>query len=296
MADAATALRVMTLLKGVASRGTTVICSIHQPRPQVFDLLDTVMLLSRGQVAYFGATEDAESYFSAVGRPFPEGPTHPADAMLALCCRGDGGALPMLFQRCGLVENGMYRSYGGSTSAASALVISAVAGTNLGSGNVGGLGSGGGGGGSIVDGLEMDTQASRRDRGSQRKSLSSLAVESGIDPSTIDVEAQGRRGSVGGGVSGLEGGTGLEEERKNKPGLFSRWCCGTKGARHPRTAGFLVQTESLSRRLLLRAVRHPLLLALHFGGAIAMAACLGTIFQGKLKLTFDGAQSRFVNL
>lgn len=62
----------------------------------------------------------------------------------------------------------------------------------------------------------------------------------------------------------------------------------------PPKAGFLVQTEALSRRLLLRAVRHPLLLMLHFGGAVAMAVCLGTIFQGKLEFTFDGAQSRCV--
>lgn len=40
--DAATALRVMTLLKGVASRGTTILCSLHQPRPRVLNLLDKV--------------------------------------------------------------------------------------------------------------------------------------------------------------------------------------------------------------------------------------------------------------
>lgn len=49
-ADAATALRLMTMIKGIAVRGTTVLCSLHQPRPMVVELLDKVILLSRGQV------------------------------------------------------------------------------------------------------------------------------------------------------------------------------------------------------------------------------------------------------
>ena len=107
-ADAATALRVMTLIKRVASRGTTVLCSLHQPRPRVLNLLDKVILLSKGRVAFFGNTGEAEPYFSSIGRPFPSGQPHPADAMLALCCREDGGDLPLLFRRAslGLSVNG----------------------------------------------------------------------------------------------------------------------------------------------------------------------------------------------
>ncbi|CAN0493470.1 unnamed protein product, partial [Laminaria digitata] len=40
----------MRLLSEVAARGTTVLCSLHQPRPQVYDALDRVLLMSRGQV------------------------------------------------------------------------------------------------------------------------------------------------------------------------------------------------------------------------------------------------------
>lgn len=67
--DSSTALTVMQLLAKVASRGTTILCSLHQPRPQVLGLLDQVMLLSRGQVAYFGAPSAAASYFDTIGRP-----------------------------------------------------------------------------------------------------------------------------------------------------------------------------------------------------------------------------------
>lgn len=40
--DSSTALRVMQLLSQVASVGTTVVCSVHQPRPEVVRLIDKV--------------------------------------------------------------------------------------------------------------------------------------------------------------------------------------------------------------------------------------------------------------
>ncbi|CAN0070216.1 unnamed protein product, partial [Ectocarpus sp. 8 AP-2014] len=251
--DAATALRVMVLLKGVASGGTTVLCSLHQPRPRVLNLLDNVMLLSRGKVAYFGSPQGSESYFSSVGRPFPAEQPHPADAMLTLCCREDGGALPALFERCAFVENGVYCV----PSAVTAAFVRA--------------GEGGGGGGGAEEpgsGMSSSRQSLRRD-GSQHR----------------DLEAQSMAGAGGGHQDD-------EEEEEEAPWLD---CCaeGKDRRRRSPTAGFLVQTEALCRRLLLRAVRHPLLLLLHFGGAVAMAACLGTIFQGRLGFTLDGAQSRF---
>lgn len=59
----------MQLLAKAAGHGTTILCSLHQPRPQVLGLLDQVLLLSRGQVAYFGAPSAAASYFDTIGRP-----------------------------------------------------------------------------------------------------------------------------------------------------------------------------------------------------------------------------------
>ncbi|CAN0512605.1 unnamed protein product, partial [Ectocarpus sp. 12 AP-2014] len=249
--DAATALRVMVLLKGVASRGTTVLCSLHQPRPRVLNLLDNVMLLSRGKVAYFGSPQGSESYFSSVGRPFPAEQPHPADAMLTLCCREDGGALPALFERCAFVENGVYCV----PSAATTAFLRA--------------GEGGGGGAEEPgSGMSSSRQSLRQD-GSQHR----------------DLEAQSVAGAGGGHQDDEEG-------QEGAPWLD---CCAEGKGRRRRSpsAGFLVQTEALCRRLLLRAVRHPLLLLLHFGGAVAMAVCLGTIFQGRLGFTLDGAQSRF---
>lgn len=54
-----------------------------------------------------------------------------------------------------------------------------------------------------------------------------------------------------------------------------------------------MQFLALSQRLLLQARRHPLLLALHLGGAAAMGLCLATVFRGGLRLDLAGAQNRF---
>lgn len=63
----------MQLLSDMASRGTTIVCSLHQPRPQVYHLLDRVLLMSRGQVAFFGPPAAAPGYFASVGRPLDGG-------------------------------------------------------------------------------------------------------------------------------------------------------------------------------------------------------------------------------
>lgn len=87
----------MQLVSQVASRGTTVLCSVHQPRPAVVELLNGVILLSRGNVAFAGRPEKAASYFASINRPFSMPPlgeakgneivsegseVSPADAML----------------------------------------------------------------------------------------------------------------------------------------------------------------------------------------------------------------------
>lgn len=68
--DSSTALTTMQLLSSIASsRGTTVVCSLHQPRPQVYDSLDRVLLMSRGVVSFFGPPSSTAAHFVSVGRP-----------------------------------------------------------------------------------------------------------------------------------------------------------------------------------------------------------------------------------
>ena len=53
--DSYTANEVMTVVKSLAGHGITVCATIHSPTPYCFNLFDSLLLLLRGQVIYFGA-------------------------------------------------------------------------------------------------------------------------------------------------------------------------------------------------------------------------------------------------
>ena len=48
------AINVISILKKIAISGKTVICSIHQPSSQLFEMFDHFLLMARGRVAYVG--------------------------------------------------------------------------------------------------------------------------------------------------------------------------------------------------------------------------------------------------
>lgn len=76
--DAASAASVVRTLKALAVQGCTVVMSIHQPRSNIVDLIDDVILLCHGRMCYSGPLADAEAFFRRLG--FPRAPTHnPAD-------------------------------------------------------------------------------------------------------------------------------------------------------------------------------------------------------------------------
>lgn len=67
---------VYSLLKAVtpvifARLQGTVMMSLLQPPPEVFDLFDDVLLLSEGQVVYHGPREDVVGFFSNMGFSIP---------------------------------------------------------------------------------------------------------------------------------------------------------------------------------------------------------------------------------
>nr|DAD42458.1 TPA_asm: hypothetical protein HUJ06_000688 [Nelumbo nucifera] len=57
--DSAAAFFVIQTLRTAALDGRTVICSIHQPSSEVFDLFDDLFLLSSGEAVYFGDAKKA---------------------------------------------------------------------------------------------------------------------------------------------------------------------------------------------------------------------------------------------
>ena len=80
--DAFTANHLMHTLKDLADTGRTVICSIHQPRSDIFGLFDHILLLTRGgRPAFSGPARWLVPYLSQQGFKLPE-LTNPADFAL----------------------------------------------------------------------------------------------------------------------------------------------------------------------------------------------------------------------
>lgn len=75
--DSSRALSVMTLLKQLTQRQQqTIICSIHQPRSNIFQLFDRVILLAKGRVIYSGPRDQVIDFFRQNGYKCPKGFNH----------------------------------------------------------------------------------------------------------------------------------------------------------------------------------------------------------------------------
>ncbi|KAJ6807283.1 putative ABC transporter G family member 25 [Iris pallida] len=81
--DSTAAGRLVATLGGLARKGRSVVMSVHQPSSRVYQMFDSVMLLSEGSCVYFGKAGDAMDYFRDVGF-VPRFHVNPADFMLDL--------------------------------------------------------------------------------------------------------------------------------------------------------------------------------------------------------------------
>jgi len=83
--DSAIAFECMAAVRNLSNQNRTVICTIHQPSPQTYELFDKLLLLAEGRVVYFGAADEAIGYF--VSSPFAfdyiRG-TNPADFVISV--------------------------------------------------------------------------------------------------------------------------------------------------------------------------------------------------------------------
>ncbi|KAF9272052.1 hypothetical protein BGZ68_002784, partial [Mortierella alpina] len=71
--DALTAKTLVLTLKKIAMAGRTVVCAIHQPRIDIWNEFDNVLLLmTGGRLAYAGKACDAITYFERAGHIPPE--------------------------------------------------------------------------------------------------------------------------------------------------------------------------------------------------------------------------------
>jgi ABC-type multidrug transport system ATPase subunit len=65
--DSTTSSRLVSTFRSLARGGRAVVCTIHQPSSQIFDLFDKVLLLAQGRTVYYGSTQTVTAYFDSVG-------------------------------------------------------------------------------------------------------------------------------------------------------------------------------------------------------------------------------------
>lgn len=70
--DATAASSIMGTLKALARLGISVIVIIHQPRMEIFEMLDGLILLANGQILYEGPGVEVKGFFEDMGFQFPE--------------------------------------------------------------------------------------------------------------------------------------------------------------------------------------------------------------------------------
>lgn len=82
--DAFNAFNCIETLKNLCvTQKKIILMTIHQPRTDILDLFDKVILLSLGQQVFFGSTQDALVHFQSLGYPLPP-KMNPSDFFLDL--------------------------------------------------------------------------------------------------------------------------------------------------------------------------------------------------------------------
>ncbi|KAI8956585.1 P-loop containing nucleoside triphosphate hydrolase protein [Daldinia sp. FL1419] len=69
--DATSAFQLVRTLKALANKGRTIITTIHQPRSEIWDLFDNLIILSKGSPVYSGAMKECIPWFSNLGFELP---------------------------------------------------------------------------------------------------------------------------------------------------------------------------------------------------------------------------------
>lgn len=62
--DSFMAQTVVTVLKSMAMKGKTIICTIHQPSSEVYAMFDKILLMAEGRVVFLGSPVEANIFFT----------------------------------------------------------------------------------------------------------------------------------------------------------------------------------------------------------------------------------------
>ena len=74
--DASSSLSLLKTLHCLAQSGRAIILTIHQPRIEIFHMFDKILLICKGEVAYFGSPFKAMTYFITALNNDTDGKVH----------------------------------------------------------------------------------------------------------------------------------------------------------------------------------------------------------------------------
>lgn len=69
--DATSAFQLVRTLKSLSQKGRTIVTTIHQPRSEIWDLFDNLIVLTRGSPVYCGSIPDCLPWFERQGFQLP---------------------------------------------------------------------------------------------------------------------------------------------------------------------------------------------------------------------------------
>ena len=93
--DSHTALELIRVVKKIAEKGKTVLCVIHQPSSEIYELFDDVVFMSKGYIVYHGSIKGVVPYFASKGYKCPSD-YNPADYVMYMLQTIDNDALNVL--------------------------------------------------------------------------------------------------------------------------------------------------------------------------------------------------------
>jgi ABC-type multidrug transport system ATPase subunit len=80
---------IMSALRNIANLQTAIVCTIHQPSATIFSFFDKLLLMSKGQMIYFGPAKDAVNFFLCSPFAFPcMDDTNPAEYAISIAMEG----------------------------------------------------------------------------------------------------------------------------------------------------------------------------------------------------------------
>lgn len=105
--DSYAAYTLVEALKDLALDGVPVLCTIHQPSSEIFDMFDDVCFLHDGEVTYHGPVAQLSQYFSKLGYPCKES-FNPADHVMFVLQKEDSESIRKIkdnWQQSGLCKD-----------------------------------------------------------------------------------------------------------------------------------------------------------------------------------------------